>query len=749
MDDIHKLLENDFWADSSDDEGIGSDESLDLSDQYGSDRSDTMRKSKQTFEKISAQTSNTQDKSLNPSKQSVSVKKLGKILKRSITAKESLIISPIESRKVFGIDLIEHLEQTSAVVPNILKFCSANIEENGVIDGVYRLSGHSGHIASLRQIFQEGKVPNHEDEEDIHSVASLLKLYFRLLPTPLLTFPLYKEFLRIARMSPNQHPSFLKRTVSKLPKPHLQTLSHLIKHLYKLSLSHQMTGMTSRNLAIVWAPNLLRPRSQDCLKDCGMQAIVIESLILHCQDIFESVCDYNKDGLKTVVNKEVSIDQAVARAESFKPKTERKILRSISCARGLQSFSKEGQTLEVFQGRGVTLKRDRSLVGEKRIVNLKHPSELSDPKSDNALFGQDNFAFDTLCERHKEVVNNMNMQENKVENREIPTTNDSSDNLSSSERSGRSRLKSHLHWFRTQSRSRLMSFVSDDLRSVREGLRRSRDRLSSQTASAASCLHKRRSGSYNLNNDAREVVKGTYELETVINDRKEKHSHRRSKTGSTKKVLVGPTQTSHGQQPTALTTLTRLNKIQTEAAKIKSGRKEEDADLVFKQFETLELEIDEEKCDAKSDGEQDQDSDVQIDFDHCYQNILKHSNNDRELNFDQEETFYENIEVRHDNVYENVLFIDEREASDHADATENGSVYDRVNILRNCVKEVNNIVNQNQGQTSYKKGEVEKEGKRQQTQNEKNNLKSLSKYGLSEHPSVVPGTYYAHLVNTQ
>ena len=179
MDDIHKLLENDFWADSSDDEGIGSDESLDLSDQYGSDRSDTMRKSKQTFEKISAQTSNTQDKSLNPSKQSVSVKKLGKILKRSITAKEkseSLIISPIESRKVFGIDLIEHLEQTSSLVPNILKFCSANIEENGVIDGVYRLSGHSGHIASLRQIFQEGKVPNHEDEEDIHSVASLLKV---------------------------------------------------------------------------------------------------------------------------------------------------------------------------------------------------------------------------------------------------------------------------------------------------------------------------------------------------------------------------------------------------------------------------------------------------------------------------------------------------------------------------------------------------------------------------------------------
>jgi len=179
MDDIHKLLENDFWADSSDDEGIGSDVSLDLSDQYGSDGSDTMRKSKNPSEKIPVQTQNPQNKSLSHSKQSGSVKKLGKILKRSIKAKEkseSLIISPIESRKVFGIDLIEHLEQTSSVVPNILKFCSATIEENGVIDGVYRLSGQSGHIASLKQIFQEGNVPNREDEEDIHSVASLLKV---------------------------------------------------------------------------------------------------------------------------------------------------------------------------------------------------------------------------------------------------------------------------------------------------------------------------------------------------------------------------------------------------------------------------------------------------------------------------------------------------------------------------------------------------------------------------------------------
>ena len=73
-------------------------------------------------------------------------------------------------------DLIEHLEQSSSVVPDILTFCSDTIEKNGVTDGVYRLSGQSAQIAHLRLIFQEGKVPGQEDEKDIHSVASLLKV---------------------------------------------------------------------------------------------------------------------------------------------------------------------------------------------------------------------------------------------------------------------------------------------------------------------------------------------------------------------------------------------------------------------------------------------------------------------------------------------------------------------------------------------------------------------------------------------
>ena len=140
-----------------------------------------------------------------------------------------------------------------------------------------------------------------------------------------------------------------------------------MKHLQKLSQFHKVTGMTSRNLAIVWAPNLLRPSSQDCLRDCGVQALVIEALIVYYEDIFETDSDYTHEPRREFT-KEVSIDQAVARAESFKPKVERRMMRSISCISNVRDLERR----PVFQGRGVHLRRDRSLTFDAARNQVKY-----------------------------------------------------------------------------------------------------------------------------------------------------------------------------------------------------------------------------------------------------------------------------------------------------------------------------------------------------------------------------------------
>ena len=82
-------------------------------------------------------------------------------------------------------------------------------------------------------------------------------------------------------------------------------------HLHHLSLSSLLTGMTCHNLAIVWAPNLLRSLhhkfvSLESLRDIGVQAKVVECFIENYHELFSEaltreISDTNdKYGVKTV-----------------------------------------------------------------------------------------------------------------------------------------------------------------------------------------------------------------------------------------------------------------------------------------------------------------------------------------------------------------------------------------------------------------------------------------------------------------
>lgn len=111
------------------------------------------------------------------------------------------------------------------VVPTVLTCCAEFIENHGLVDGIYRLSGVTSNIQRLRNAFDEDRVPAlHSDEsilQDIHSVASLLKMYFRELPNPLCTYQLYSTF--VSAVQANTDAERLRRmrdTVRKLPPPH-------------------------------------------------------------------------------------------------------------------------------------------------------------------------------------------------------------------------------------------------------------------------------------------------------------------------------------------------------------------------------------------------------------------------------------------------------------------------------------------------------------------------------------------------
>lgn len=210
--------------------------------------------------------------------------------------------SGIYKERVFSCDLGEHLMNSCQEIPMVLKCCAEFIEQYGIVDGVYRLSGITSNIQKLRRAFDEEQIPDltqPDIKQDIHAVTSLLKMYFRELPNPLCTYQLYDNFVEAIQSRSDVEDlrlKMIKQTVRKLPPPHYRTLKYLACHLNRIAKHSANTGMTERNIAIVWAPNLLRSPALEsggvaALRGVGVQAVVTEYLIVNSQQIFDDAND--------------------------------------------------------------------------------------------------------------------------------------------------------------------------------------------------------------------------------------------------------------------------------------------------------------------------------------------------------------------------------------------------------------------------------------------------------------------------
>uniref|UniRef100_A0A0N5B0G5 Rho-GAP domain-containing protein n=1 Tax=Syphacia muris TaxID=451379 RepID=A0A0N5B0G5_9BILA len=199
----------------------------------------------------------------------------------SLKAKPKRVVRPRE-RSLIRVFLrrIWLLDSNAFAVPIILKKCVEVIERYGIVTGVYRQCGIQSNVQKLRNAFDTGLISEVFTEgilRDVHCVSSLLKQYFRQLPNPLFTFTLYSQFVV----------SFCIQT-----DYYFRTAKFLISHLAKLSRCAHLTDMNSKNLAIVWAPNLFRPppcptnNDIHALQGLNVQTGLCNYIILHAVHLF-------------------------------------------------------------------------------------------------------------------------------------------------------------------------------------------------------------------------------------------------------------------------------------------------------------------------------------------------------------------------------------------------------------------------------------------------------------------------------
>ncbi|KAL6106364.1 myo9a [Pungitius sinensis] len=176
-----------------------------------------------------------------------------------MTTKCSKKYDPELSSRQYGVEL-SRLTSEERAVPQLVEKLINYIEMHGLYtEGIYRKPGSANKIKELRLGLDTDVSVVSLDDYNIHVIASVLKQWLRDLPSPLMTFELYEEFLR-AMGQPDRREVIrgVYSVIDQLSRTHLSTLERLIFHLVRIALQEETNRMSANALAIVFAPCILR-----------------------------------------------------------------------------------------------------------------------------------------------------------------------------------------------------------------------------------------------------------------------------------------------------------------------------------------------------------------------------------------------------------------------------------------------------------------------------------------------------------
>ncbi|XP_034964914.2 rho GTPase-activating protein 18 isoform X1 [Zootoca vivipara] len=166
---------------------------------------------------------------------------------------------------LFGVPLSVLLEQDQKRVPGIripliFQKLISHIEEGKLdTEGLLRIPGVAARVKNLchelEAKFYEGTFQWENVKQ--HDAASLLKLFIRELPQPLLTVEYLKAFQDVQKLPTKKHQlQALNLLVLLLPDGNRDTLKALLEFLQRVIDNRDKNKMTLKNVAMVMAPNI-------------------------------------------------------------------------------------------------------------------------------------------------------------------------------------------------------------------------------------------------------------------------------------------------------------------------------------------------------------------------------------------------------------------------------------------------------------------------------------------------------------
>ncbi|XP_075059260.1 rho GTPase-activating protein 24 isoform X3 [Mixophyes fleayi] len=153
------------------------------------------------------------------------------------------------------------------LAPMLVEQCVDFIRQRGLTEeGLFRMPGQANLVKELQDAFDCGEKPSFDSNTDVHTVASLLKLYLRELPEPVIPYSKYEDFLSCAKQLSKEEESGvaeLVKQVKSLPPVNYNLLKYICRFLDEVQSYSGVNKMSVQNLATVFGPNILRPKVED------------------------------------------------------------------------------------------------------------------------------------------------------------------------------------------------------------------------------------------------------------------------------------------------------------------------------------------------------------------------------------------------------------------------------------------------------------------------------------------------------